>query len=107
RKTVQEELDRRRTAIFPDEHCRMIGAVPVLAAVRVFAARAVERLDARFVVRTADPAVACTEAESWKVGRVLDGVDRRQQGRRVDAVSRFLRWTGGGNQDVRHVCPSF
>ena len=66
--SVQEEFDGRRTTILTDEHGGMIGTVAELGLMRVFAARAGERFDARLAVRAAHPPVAGAKLELRECG---------------------------------------
>ena len=94
-KSVKQELDGGRSAVFANEHRRMIGAVAELRLVRVLAAGSAERFDARLAKRPSDPPIGRTEAELRKIGGFFDGVDRRQQCRRVHAVARLARLAYG------------
>ena len=89
---MEQELNRRWSAVFADEHGGMIGAVAEFRLVRVLAARPAERFDACFAVGASHPPIAGTEAELRQLGGFLDRVDRRHQRRRVHPVAWLARF---------------
>src|SRR5262245_36876112 len=91
---MQEELNRRRTAILADEHGGMIGAVRELGLVGVFATGTAERFHSRFTVGTVDPSTGRTELELRKGRCFLDCIDGRQEYRCIDTVQRRSRRPG-------------
>jgi hypothetical protein len=85
---VQQVLGRVGAGVGAEQDRRLAGVeVPGLATARVLAARGVEALDGRAVVRPAQPAVRGAELEARQLGPVLDQVQRGEHLLGVHAVA--------------------
>jgi hypothetical protein len=85
---VQQVLGRVGAGVGAQQDRRLAGVeLPRLAAARILAARGVEALDRRAVVRTADPAVRGAELEAGELGLILDQVQRGEHRLGVYAVA--------------------
>ena len=88
RERVQQVLRRVRAGVGAEQNGRLARVdLEALAAARVLAARRVEVLDRRAVVRTAEPAVGGTELELRQLRLLLDQIERGEHPSGVDAIA--------------------
>jgi hypothetical protein len=107
RQRDQQEFNRGRAGVVADEHCRVVGIELEHAHVLMLAAGTAERLDAAAAVGPAHPLIPGAKLEVRERRRPLDGVDRGEEGRRVDAVQRNRLAPGGGCVGLCHGTHSF
>src|SRR5690606_37913829 len=103
--TGQEQLDRKRPVVGPDEDRRMVRVYDELAHVLLLAARAVEGADGAAGVGSRLPGRRRAEAERGQLALRVHRVDRGEEGGGVDPVEGAA--LGSGHRRLRHDRFSF